>query len=150
MSPVKPLCMTVRDVAALAAMEDRRFSPITPAELRLLEYEISVLSPMRRVLDIQEIKIGKHGLLIKKGDQEGVFLPQVPVEQGWDRKTYLEEVCAKAGLPRQTWKEEDADLFVFSALVFNEHSPEPPTEEPLGPPKQQVLPGRPGQDSPRP
>lgn len=150
MSPMKQLCMTVRDVAALAAVEDRRFSPVTPAELGRLEYEISVLSPMRRVLDIQEIKVGKHGLLIKKGDREGVFLPQVPVEQGWDRKTYLEEVCVKAGLPRQTWKEEDADLFVFTAFVFNEHSPEPPTEEPPGPPKPQALPGRPGQDSPRP
>jgi len=144
MSPVKQLCMTVRDVAALAAVEDHRFPPVTPAELGRLEYEISVLSPMRRVLDIQEIKVGKHGLLIKKGDKEGVLLPQVPVEQNWDRKRFLEEVCLKAGLPRETWKEEDADLFLFSALVFNEHVSAPLTEDERGHPDERVLPGQPG------
>jgi AmmeMemoRadiSam system protein A len=151
MTPVKPLCLTVRDVAALAAVEDRRFTPVTVAELSQLEYEISVLSPMRRVMDIQEIKVGKHGLLIKKGEQEGVLLPQVPTEQGWDRKTFLEEVCLKAGLPRQTWQDEDADLFLFSALVFSEHSlAEPLTEEEPGIPKQRVPPTRLGPDSPQP
>jgi hypothetical protein len=151
MSPVKPLCMTVRDVAAYAALEDRRFAPVSVAELGLLQYEISVLSPMRRVMDIQEIKVGKHGLLIKKGETEGVLLPQVPVEQGWDRKTFLEEVCLKAGLPRQAWQDEDADLFLFSALVFSEQSPaQTLTEEAPGIPKPQVLPGRPGQGPPPP
>jgi hypothetical protein len=151
MNPVKSLCLTVRDVAALAALEDRRFKPVTEAELGQLEYEISVLSPLRRVTDIQEIKVGKHGLLIKEGETEGVLLPQVPTEQGWDRKTFLEEVCLKAGLPRQAWHDEDADLFLFSALVFGEHSPaEPLTEEEPSLPKQRVPPSRPGPGSPQP
>jgi hypothetical protein len=149
MTPLKPLCLTVRDVAALAALEDRRFTPVTPAELAQLEYEISVLSPMRRVMNIQEIKVGKHGLLIKKGEQEGVLLPQVPVEQGWDRQTFLEEVCLKAGMPKQAWRDEAADLYLFTALVFGEHSSaEPLAEEEPGLPKQRVPPGRPGPDSP--
>lgn len=151
MNPVKPLCETVRDVAVLAALQDRRFTPVTAAELGQLEYEISVLSPLRRVMDIQEIKVGKHGLLIKEGDTEGVLLPQVPVEEGWDRKTFLEQVCLKAGLPRHAWQDPDADLFLFSALVFGEHSPAESfkDEEPIFP-RQRVLPGRPGPDFPQP
>jgi hypothetical protein len=150
-APMKALYLTVRDVAAAAAVEDRRFQPVTTAELGKLEYEISVLSPLRRVTDIKQIRVGQHGLVIKKGDYEGLLLPQVPTEQGWDRKTFLEQTCAKAGLPPQAWQEEAADLFMFSALVFDEHTaPEPPSlEEPLqrGPREQ---PGQRGPDLPRP
>jgi AmmeMemoRadiSam system protein A len=119
-SPVQPLIETVRDVAALAASRDPRFPPVTPAELGELQYEVSVLSPFRRVLDVREIRVGQHGLLMKKGDHEGVLLPQVPVEAGWDRKTFLEGTARKAGLPPSAWKDDDTDIFLFSALVFNE------------------------------
>jgi AmmeMemoRadiSam system protein B/AmmeMemoRadiSam system protein A len=151
MSPVKPLAETVRDVAAYAALEDRRFRPVSESELGILEYEISVLSPLRKVEDINQIHVGQHGLLIRKGEYEGVLLPQVPTEEGWDRTTFLEQVCVKAGLPEQAWKDEDADLFMFSALVFGEPT-EPKTSKfdeasPQKPPSQ---PGAPGQGPPRP
>jgi AmmeMemoRadiSam system protein B/AmmeMemoRadiSam system protein A len=123
-TPMKSLAETVRDVAAYAAVEDNRFPPVTAQELPLLEYEVSVMSPLRRVLDIKEIKVGKHGLIMKQGDIEGILLPQVPVEEKWDRDTFIEETCLKAGLPRQAWKDDDTDIFMFTALVFGEHSPD--------------------------
>jgi AmmeMemoRadiSam system protein A len=122
-SAVKPLYMTVRDTATLAAMRDPRFEPVEASELPLLDYEISVLSPLRRVTDIQQIKVGEHGLLMKNGDSEGLLLPQVPVEQKWDRQTFLEETCGKAGMSSGCWKEEDTDIFQFTAVVFGEHKP---------------------------
>jgi uncharacterized protein (TIGR00296 family) len=102
-------------------------------------------------LDIKEIKVGKHGLIMKQGDIEGVLLPQVPVEEHWSRDTFIEETCLKAGLPRQAWKDDDTDIFMFTALVFGEHSP---TETAL--PDRPAVPGRtpppsaPGLESPRP
>ena len=119
-SPMQPLIETVGDVAALAALQDPRFPPVTPVELGELQYEVSVLSSFRRVLDVREIRVGQHGLLMKKGDHEGLLLPQVPVEAGWDRKTFLEGTARKAGLPASAWKDDDTDIFLFSALVFNE------------------------------
>jgi AmmeMemoRadiSam system protein A len=80
-SAAKPLYITVRDTATLAAMRDPRVPPVTASELPKLEYEISVMSPLRRVTDVQQIKVGQHGLLMKNGDSEGLLLPQVPVEQ---------------------------------------------------------------------
>jgi AmmeMemoRadiSam system protein A len=120
-SPVKPLYITVRDTATLAAMRDPRFRPVSASELPSLQYEISVLSPLRRVLDVAQIKVGEHGLLMKNGDNEGLLLPQVPVEQKWDRQTFLEETCAKARMPSGCWKDEDTDIFSFTAVVFGEH-----------------------------
>jgi hypothetical protein len=136
-TPMKPLAETVRDVAAYAAIEDPRFSQVTTAELPLLQYEISVMSPIRRVLDVKEIKVGKHGLIIKKGSIEGILLPQVPVEEHWDRETFIEQTCVKAGLPRQAWKDEDTDIFMFTALVFGEQ-----TSTETGVPDPPALPGR--------
>jgi MEMO1 family protein len=118
--PLQPLIETVRDVAAFASLRDPRFPPVTPAELGELHYEVSVLSPLRHVLDVAEIQVGQHGLLMKKGDREGVLLPQVPIDEGWDRKTFLEETARKAGLPASAWKDEDTDIFLFSAVVFGE------------------------------
>jgi AmmeMemoRadiSam system protein B/AmmeMemoRadiSam system protein A len=120
-SPVKPLNQTVRDVAIQAAAKDPRFRPVTMNELNLLDYEISVLSPFRKVLDIKNIKVGKHGLLIKKDQKAGLLLPQVPVEQNWDRVTFLEQTCQKAGLPSNAWEEENTDVFQFTAFVFGDH-----------------------------
>jgi hypothetical protein len=119
-SAIKPLYMTVRDTATHAALHDPRFRPVSAEELPHLEYEISVLSPLRRVTDIQQIKVGEHGLLMKNGDSEGLLLPQVPVEQNWDRQTFLEQTCAKARMGTNCWKDEDTDIFSFTAVVFNE------------------------------
>jgi AmmeMemoRadiSam system protein B/AmmeMemoRadiSam system protein A len=122
-SAVKPLYMTVRDTATLAALRDPRFRPVDASELPQLDYEISVLSPLRRVTDIQQIKVGEHGLLMKNGDYEGLLLPQVPVEEKWDRQTFLEQTCAKAGMGSGCWKDEDTDIFMFTAVVFGEKKP---------------------------
>jgi AmmeMemoRadiSam system protein B/AmmeMemoRadiSam system protein A len=122
-APMKPLCLTVRDVAAAAALEDPRFRPVELRELPELEYEVSVLSPLRRVTDIKQIKVGQHGLVMRRGDKEGLLLPQVPVEQHWDRTTFLEQTCVKADLPPNAWTDPETDIFIFSALVFGEHTP---------------------------
>jgi MEMO1 family protein len=124
-SPFKPLEVTVREVARLAALRDTRFQPVKPAELPLLEYEVSVLSPMRRVMDVKDIRVGTHGLLIREGDREGLLLPQVATEERWDRAKLLEQVCYKAGLPTHAWQDPAADLFRFTALVFGEHQSQP-------------------------
>jgi len=122
-SAVKPLYLTVRDTATLAALRDPRFQPVAASELPQLAYEVSVLSPLRRVTDIERIKVGEHGLLMKNGEYEGLLLPQVPVEQKWDRQRFLEETCVKAGMPRDCWKDENTDIFSFTAVVFGEHKP---------------------------
>jgi len=121
--PMKPLYLTVRDVAALAAVRDERFPPVATAELDQLEYEISVLSPLRRVLEAKEIIVGRHGLVVKKADREGLLLPQVAAEQGWDRMRFLRETCLKAGLAPSAWQDPESDIFRFTAFVFGEHGP---------------------------
>ncbi|MFP5276027.1 MAG: AmmeMemoRadiSam system protein B [Acidobacteriota bacterium] len=119
----KPLYETVADAAAYAAVHDPRFSPVTEKELQQLEYEISVLSPLTRVTNIQQIELGRHGLLLKSGHREGLLLPQVPVEQQWDRTTFLQQTCFKASMTKNCWKSEDTDIFRFTALVFNDRPP---------------------------
>lgn len=119
-SAAAPLYRTVRDTAALAATRDTRFQPVSVKELTQLKYEISVLSPLLHVRDLREIEVGRHGLLMRNGEHEGLLLPQVPVEQHWDRPTFLEQTCVKAGMPRDCWKDDDTDIFRFTALVFGE------------------------------
>jgi len=120
-SPIKPLYMTVRDTATLAAVRDPRFQAVSASELPKLHYEVSVLSPLRRVTDIEQIKVGQHGLIMKNGSSEGLLLPQVPVEQHWDQHTFIEQTCIKAGMKPDCWKDEDTDIFSFTAVVFGEH-----------------------------
>ena len=117
---MQPLALTVRDVAGFAALRDTRFRPVTAGELPQLKYEISVLSPLRRVMDLNQVKVGEHGLMIKKGRYRGLLLPQVAPEQHWDRSTFLDETAMKAGLPAKAWRDKDADLFMFTAVVFGE------------------------------
>ncbi len=123
-APIKPLYMTVRDTATLAALRDPRFSPVRASELPQLAYEVSVLSPLRRVTGIEQIEVGRDGLLMKNGGSEGLLLPQVPVEQKWDRLTFLEQTCRKAGMDPNCWKDENTDIFSFTAVVFNEKNRE--------------------------
>jgi AmmeMemoRadiSam system protein B/AmmeMemoRadiSam system protein A len=143
-APIKPLYLAVRDVAAMAAVRDPRFAPVGTRELGELEYEVSVISPFRHVRDVNQIQIGRHGLLIRKGNYEGILLPQVPVEEHWDRKTFLREIGLKAGLPPTAWQDENADLFTFSALVFGEHMLTPlPAADETALPRPRGLPGEP-------
>jgi hypothetical protein len=114
----KPLYQTVEEMAAAAAFEDPRFNPVAVEELKELELEISVLTPLRRIGDIAEIEVGKHGIYIKKGFHSGLLLPQVATQYNWERMTFLEETCRKAGLPRNAWKEKDAEIYLFSADIF--------------------------------
>ena len=144
-SAAKPLYLAVRDTATLAALRDTRFQPVSVAELPQLEYEISVLSPLRRVLDIRQIKVGQHGLLMKNDAYEGLLLPQVPVEEKWDRQRFLEDTCNKAGMRSACWKDENTDIFMFTAVVFAENRPQALTPETSLPPG---LPARPGEPAP--
>jgi AmmeMemoRadiSam system protein A len=114
----KPLYKTVAEMAEEAAFHDLRFRPIGPDELPYLKLEISVLTPMEKVSQIEEILIGIHGLMISLGERSGLLLPQVAVERNWDRRTFLEETCRKAGLSRDAWKDEGSEIYVFSADVF--------------------------------
>jgi AmmeMemoRadiSam system protein A len=104
--------------AVSAALEDPRFPPVTAAELTLLSIEISVLGPMEPVCDPATIEVGRHGLVVHSGVRRGLLLPQVATEWGWDRETFLEQLCLKASLPRSAWR--TADLFTFEALVFGD------------------------------
>ena len=117
----KPLYKTIEEVAVSAALNDPRFPPVSKNELNKLEFEISVLTPFKLISDINKIEVGNHGLFIVKGRNQGVLLPQVAVSNKWDRNTFLEQVCIKAGLPPNSWKEKDADIYIFSAEVFGEH-----------------------------
>ncbi len=123
-SPTKPLYLTVRDTATLAALRDPRFAPVAAAELPRLAYEISVLSPLRRIGDVNQIEVGRDGLIMKNGGFEGLLLPQVPVEQHWDRATFLAQTCRKAGMDADCWRDENTDIFQFTAVVFHDKSKE--------------------------
>jgi AmmeMemoRadiSam system protein A len=114
-----PLYQTVRDTAVSAASRDPRFSPVSNDELDELSIKISILSPLVRVEDISEIEVGVHGVMIIHAGRRGILLPQVPVERGWDRKTFLENVCLKAGLPPDTWKDKP-ELYSFTTLEFGD------------------------------
>ncbi len=114
----EPLFLVIRDMAIAAATQDYRFPPVTPSEIDDIEIEISVLTPMQKVNSVEEIEVGRDGLMIKRGYMSGLLLPQVPVEQGWDRKTFLVHTCYKAGLPPDAWK--SSELWKFQAIVFSE------------------------------
>jgi len=113
-----PLWETIKRMAVEAAFGDPRFCAIAGDELDKIDIEISVLTPMRRIGDLSEIEIGKHGLFIRRGIRSGLLLPQVATEHNWNREQFLKWTCNKAGLPEEAWKDEDVELYVFSADVF--------------------------------
>jgi AmmeMemoRadiSam system protein B/AmmeMemoRadiSam system protein A len=117
--PVLPLGQAVIRTAIYAATEDSRFRPVTAAELKDIRFEISVLTPAREIARPELVKVGTHGLIVEQGGLRGVLLPQVPVDNGWDRETFLAQGCVKAGLPPDAWK-RGAKLSVFEAIVFHE------------------------------
>ncbi len=117
---VEPLYLGVKEMAISAATKDPRFSPVQPKELKDIKIEISVLTPMVKVNDPSEIVVGRDGLYVQYGFYSGLLLPQVATEYGWDRAQFLQETCHKAGLPGNCWKQEGAQLYRFSALIFSE------------------------------
>jgi AmmeMemoRadiSam system protein A len=115
---IKSLPQTVIDMAQAAAFQDPRFPPLSKEELRDLEIEISALTPFRTIQDIREIEVGKHGLYMERGYHSGLLLPQVATEYGWDTKTFLEQTCQKAGMPKDAWKDKNTKIQIFSAEIF--------------------------------
>ncbi len=115
---VSPVYRAVADTARAAAFEDTRFHPVTLPEARDLEIELSILSAPQPIA-AEAIEIGRHGLLITKAGRRGLLLPQVPTERNWDRKTFLEQTCRKAGLPVDAWQ-NGATIEAFTAEIFRD------------------------------
>jgi AmmeMemoRadiSam system protein A len=111
----------VAHLATVVADSDPRFAPVTPEELPTLVIEISVLTPEYEVADVTEIEVGRHGLIVERGSRRGLLLPQVATEYGWDRETFLDHTCVKAGLPADAWR-RGARVFRFEAQVFHENA----------------------------
>ncbi|MDR2186323.1 MAG: AmmeMemoRadiSam system protein A [Treponema sp.] len=120
MTAAEALEQTVRTMAAEAAFSDPRFPPLSRDELERCHIEISALSPMEPCPDPRTVQVGVHGLYLIRRGRAGVLLPQVPVEQGWDRDEYLDYICVKAGLPPHSYDAPDAKLYTFTAVVFGE------------------------------
>jgi len=105
--------------ARAAALDDPRFLPVRTTELPEIEIELSILSSPEMVR-ADQIEAGRHGLIVSRGFQRGVLLPQVATEHQWDSRTFLEETCAKAGLDRNAWSDPETQILAFTALVFGE------------------------------
>jgi uncharacterized protein len=118
--PDQELFRVIQSCAISAATEDTRFLPLTQGELDEAEIEISVLTPFRRIKDIAEIEVGRHGLLLVQGAHRGLLLPQVATQYNWNRETFLMQTCRKAGLPGSAWKDPTVAINVFEAQVFSE------------------------------
>ncbi|MCS7250188.1 MAG: AmmeMemoRadiSam system protein B [candidate division WOR-3 bacterium] len=117
---IKPLYEGVIDNAINAALRDPRFPPVSSKELKDIKIEITVLSPLKKIEDINKIVVGKHGILIKKGFYQGLLLPQVATEYGWDRETFLKHTCLKAGLNPESYKDKDTEIYIFEGLIISE------------------------------
>lgn len=116
---IESLYKSVIHNAVSAATEDPRFPPMSAAEEKDVHIEISVMSPLKTITDVNEIQVGKHGIVISKGFNRGLLLPQVATEYGWSRTEFLQQTCRKAGLPRDAWQ-QGATIQIFSAQVFGE------------------------------
>lgn len=117
----QPLYLGVRDMAIEAAANDPRFPPVESDELKNIEIELSVLSVLKRIDSADEIQLGIHGVLVRKGFRSGVFLPQVAWETGWSKEEFLSNLCAhKAGLSADAWKDKTTEIYTFTAEVFSE------------------------------
>jgi AmmeMemoRadiSam system protein A len=114
----RPLVETIREMARAAAFSDPRFPPVAEAELDQLELEISVLTPLRLIKDVEEIKVGIHGLYIECQGYAGLLLPQVATEYDWGREEFLAHTCMKAGLSSNCWRQPETRIYIFSADIF--------------------------------
>lgn len=117
---VAPLCQAVSASAVNAAFRDPRFYPLKKEELPNLDIEISVMGPIEPVRDTAEIEVGRDGLIISRGRQAGLLLPQVATDYGWDTEAFLRQTCVKAGLPPDSWRSPDCRIEKFAAEVFGE------------------------------
>lgn len=113
-----PLWRTVWSMARAAAFEDPRFPPLTLREFEAVHVEISILGPVEACADLERIVVGRHGLIASSGSRQGLLLPQVPVEWGWNREQFLSQTCRKAGLPESAWRLPETRIFWFEAEVF--------------------------------
>jgi len=114
--PIMPLYQSVIKNAVAACSSDPRFPPMKEEELKDIDIEISILSPLKPLKDVEMIQVGKHGLFIVKGTRRGILLPQVATEYERDRETFLQQICSKAGLQKDAWK--TADLYTFTAEII--------------------------------
>ena len=127
--PDKKLFNALTDAAISAATEDPRFPPVKLSEIDKITFEVSVLTPPIEIqiedpLDYpKKIKVGKDGLIIKAGFNSGLLLPQVPIEYGWTEEQFLSHTCEKAGIPRDFWKNKEAQVLKFEGIVFKEKTP---------------------------
>lgn len=116
--PVLPVYRAVAETARAAAEEDSRFEPVQREEATQLEISLSILSLLQPIAP-EQVEIGRHGLVVTMAGRRGLLLPQVPIEHHWDRITFLEQTCRKAGLPMNAWQ-QDAMLEAFTAEVFGD------------------------------
>jgi len=117
-----PLGENLARCAADAALRDPRFAPLRPEELAGLEIEVSLLTPIHPIR-ADELEIGRHGLMVERGLQRGLLLPQVATEHRFSREQFLAETCVKAGLPRESWKEPETRLYGFECEIVAEKHP---------------------------
>lgn len=117
---VFPLGKAVIEMAESAGFSDPRFPPVSESELAKIDFEISVLSPLEKIElhEIEKIEVGKHGIYLKNGYSSGLLLPQVAVEYSWNRDEFLNQTCIKAGLPKEAYKSENTEIYIFSAEIF--------------------------------
>ncbi|HHT9111974.1 MAG: AmmeMemoRadiSam system protein B [Planctomycetes bacterium] len=118
--PRSPLSHAVIENTINSSANDWRFTPVDAKEVQDITIEISVLSQMKKINGPDEFIVGKEGIVIRKGPASAVFLPQVATEQGWDRAETLCQLCRKAGLSPDAWKDDEMEFFVFTANVFHE------------------------------
>ena len=127
--PDKSLFNALEDAAISAATEDPRFLPVKYKELDSITFEVTVLTPPKKIIVskpeeyLSEIKVGRDGLIVKHGFYSGLLLPQVPIEYGWNEEEFLEYTCEKAGLPKNYWKNPEIEIQKFEGIVFKEEKP---------------------------
>jgi len=127
--PDKKLHMALEEAAIAAATEDPRFNPVRFEELESITFEVTVLTPPKKieVKEFQEyltkIKVGQDGLIVKYGNNSGLLLPQVATEYGWNTREFLEHTCQKAGLPKDYWMKPGIEIKKFEGIVFKELTP---------------------------
>ncbi|MBI4130870.1 MAG: TIGR00296 family protein [Nitrosarchaeum sp.] len=127
--PDKSLFSALEDAAISAATQDPRFPPVKHKELDSITFEVTVLTPPKKIVVnkpeeyLSKIKVGRDGLIVKHGFYSGLLLPQVPIEYGWNEEEFLEYTCEKAGLPKNYWKNPDTEIQKFEGIVFKEEKP---------------------------
>ena len=115
-----PLYETIQEMAVSAATKDYRFPCVSVKEMEEIDIEISVLSELEEIDDYNLIEVGTHGIYITRGFHRGVLLPQVATSYGWNKETFLDQTCIKAGLPSGIWREKGTKIEIFSAEIFGE------------------------------